>query len=954
MAALADPFGEAALLSQTRYWTIDEKNQLPLSITPILVYNRVLWLGVGICTAFFTYRAFSLSQFGIEFRSGRKREHQASTVKIKFQPENLIPQQRVGRLKQTFLQLYFLVRHQLSYMLRHWIFISFALMGLLLIVFMLNRILHSAELTMLPLTRLILHIPALFYAIVVVFASFIFSGMLMLREQETGMEPLIHSTQVSTKVLVSSKAISLILLQWLLLTLIMATGISIQALSGYYHFDIPQYLFFLFLLQAPVLAVWALLSVFVFSISRHLYAGLFILLLAWLAQYGYEQLGISTKLLQFNTYPMLTYSDFNRYGPAFYGRIILQIYWLLWGAVLLIAAIWMYPRIQTDAIKQKWSVLRKIKLKSLIPPGLLFVSLIVVSCHIYQSESQAFIADERLEVQDEFKNRFGNTAGLPQPRISSVSLAIDLFPERRAFIAHGEYMLVNNTDKPIDTILIKTSTDEITEYRLDIPNNEIDSFPALNFFVTQLSTPLMPGDSVRMNFTIENRPNTLFQKNSGVLDNGTFIRQDILPRIGYFLGQNQEINDDSTNVSNHYQSWDSDLVNYRAVISTSDDQIAFTNGILTGQWQENGRKYYSYQTSEAVKFNFHFNSGRFGVFRDEWKDIPITIYHHPEHTRNLEAIASGVKAALEFNHRLFSYAPKEEINVIGYPLSEGSFSTLKSNSIIMSETVFGVNTDQADKINLPFYVAAHEMTHHWFGNKLIPKDAPGAVFLSESITEYLTLRIFKERFGDEAALNFLKVQHERYFRGRAHAGEEELPLYQVEQGQDYISYGKGAVALNAVAHTLGEEEFHAFLTGFFREYAESDRYPDSYDFIDMLDDITSESSGKIIEEVLMEKVIYDIELISADLQVKESGNRLIQMNYSIEASKAGSPLEAANLRPVELGIYDDKGELIQLIPVFANEHTLQIEVPAEPHELILDPNYLIPDIERTDNRNILN
>jgi ABC-2 type transport system permease protein len=954
MVALADPFGDAALSSQTRYWTANEKNEFSLSITQILIYNRLLWLGVGICTALITYRKYSLSQFGIEFRPGRDREHQASSGKINVQPEKLIPRQRAGGLNRTLLQLYILIRNQLSYILSHWIFISFTLMGLLLLVFMLNRILHSADLTMLPLTRLILQIPALFYSMLVVFSTFIFSGMLMLREKESGMEPLIYCTHVSTAILISSKALSLILIQLILLFLLMAAGVAIQALSGFYQFDFPQYFSALFMVQAPVLAVWALLAVFVFSISRHLYLGLFILMLAWLAQFGYEQLGITSKLLQFNTYSFLTYSDFNGYGRALAGRLILQMYWLFCGIMLLIAAIWVWPRVQTDSFKQKRAVLKTNSRKCLVSVGILLLPFGFLAHHIYQSESLIFEVDESQKVLSDFKEKFGFTIDIPQPRISSVSLHVELFPERNAFAVQGEYMLVNKTDEPIDTILIKTSMDEITEYRLDIPNRQIDSFPAMNFFVTQLSSPVMPGDSVGLDFTIENRLNTLFQKNSGVLGNGTFLTQDILPRIGYFLGSDEQISDDSNPANNHYQSWDSDLVAYRATLSTRADQLAFTNGSLIEQWQKDGRNYFSYQTPEPVKFNFHFNSGRFEIYRDQWESTPISIYHHPEHTHNLEAIASGVKAAVEFNHRLFGYAPTEGINIIEYPLSESSFSTLKSNSIIMSESVFGVNTEQADNINLPFYVAAHEITHHWFGNKLIPKDAPGALFLIESITEYLTLQIFKERFGDDAALEFLNVQHERYFRGRANAGEVERPLYLVEQGQDYISYGKGAVALNAVAHTLGQEEFHAFLTGFFREHAESDRYPDSYDFLEMLDEITSESSGIIIEEVLMKKVIYDLEIISADILEIEGCSWLLIVEYSIEAFEAGAPLKAVDRRPAELGIYDKKGELIRLMTLFANENTIQIEVHSKPHQLLLDPNYLIPDIERANNSIILN
>lgn len=953
LVALLDPFGKYASLDHTRFWTLAEKNQLPLSISRTLIYNRIVWLGVGISAGFITYRKFSLSQFGLDISLSRKRVIKSRPGISKTHPEKVTQFEPLSGFKQTLFQLYTMVRYQVSYVMRHWIFISFALMGLLLMLFMLNRILYSGELTMLPLTRLILQIPVLFYMMLVVFATFIFSGMLMLLEKDSGMEPLIYSTSVPTSTIILSKTVSLILIQFVLLLLFMGAGISMQILNGYFHFDFTHYFFALFILHAPVLAVWALLSVFVFSVTRHLYSGLFILLLAWLAQFGYEQLGITSKLLQFNTFPLLEYSDFIGYGSALVGRIVVQTYWFLWGILLLLAAIRVWPRVQVDSLKIKWAAVKNsADRKRLAFLGLLLLPLLMVSYIIIDGETSIYKVDESQKVLSEFTEKFHVLKDLPQPRISAVSLRVDLYPEKHDFTLDGEYVLVNRTDVPIDTILIKTSMDEITEYRLETLGREIDSFPPLHFYVAQLSGSLMPGDSIRMHFNVKNRPNTLFQRNSGVLSSGTFLTQDILPRIGYFLGQGLQSPDSSGHVNNHYQSWDSDLVSYSATISTSADQVAFTNGSLIKDWQENGRNYFSYETTKPVKFNFHFNSGKFDTYKDYWNDTLITIYHHPGHTQNLEAIASGVKASLEFNHELFGYTPSEKkINIIEYPLTEGSFSTLKTNSIIMSESVFGVNTNQAEKINFPFYVAAHEMTHHWFGNKLIPKDSPGALFLTESITEYLTLQIFKERFGDDAARNFLKVQHERYFRGRANEQGEENPLVLVDYGQNYISYGKGAAALNAIAHGLGREKFHDFLSEFFREFAESDRYSTSLNFFEMLEQNTPDSSAIIIEELLNKSITYNLEILSAEMSREDQNGWLVEVEYNVKPYELEKSITGFYQRPIELGVYDQQGELIRLLPILPseNKNTIRIEMTSKPHRLVLDPNYLILDAERNNN-----
>lgn len=950
LVALFDPFGQHASMANTRFWTLSEKNSLALSITEALIYNRILWMSIGLGTGLLMYWKFSLSQFGCANFPSLKRSVKHLKADQKNTRASVQYLHMESGFKQKLLQLYTMVRHQVVYVVKHWIFIGFSLMGVLLLVFILNKVLYSEDMVMLPLTRLILEVPAFFSNLMIVFSTFILSGMIVLRAKDAGMEPILFSTPTPTTIIVSSNAVSLVILQLVQLSLLLLTGVTIQVLSGYYPIELSEYFFNLFVLQAPVLAVWALLSVFVFSITRNLYLGMFLLSMAWLAQFGYEQLGITSKLLQFNSFPLITSSAFDGYGPMLTGRLVMQAYWLLWGLLLLFAAIAFWPRIQTTWLKGHWRIMKiKRDYWGIYFVGILLLSIGLISAVIYKAEKQVIKFSENQQLQDVFQTRFDKLTYLPQPRIISVTIQMDIFPEKHEFIAHGEYLLVNKTAMPIDTLLVKTSIDEITHYQIGVVERKVDSFPEFNFSVHQLNDQLLPGDTMSLQFTIRNLPNTLFQKNSSVLANGTFLKQDILPRIGYFLNQN--IPNPEPEI-NHYQSWDSDLVSYEATLSTSADQRAFSNGKLAREWHQDGRNFYSFKTPEPIKFNFHFNSGRYASHLDDWKNTPIRIYHLPEHNHNTKAIAAGVKSALEFNNRLFGTSPKGEISVIEYPASEGSASTLKTNSIVMSEVIFGINSKDTNKINLPFYVAAHEMTHHWFGNKLIPEDAKGALFLTESITEYLTLQMLKEAFGADAALNFLKVQHQRYFKGRANERREENSLCNVEPNQDYLSYGKGSVALNAISHALGADVFHRFLSDFTRTYRFPEEYPSSYDFFDMLNQITPDTSKQLIDELLKRSVVYECELVSANLKKTSPNNWVVNVNYKSQAFEQGNPVGRKEGSTFELGVYNRQGALIALLSMSSSAHqkTILIEHDSEPYFLVLDPNYLVLDKNRSNNR----
>ncbi len=800
--SMADPLGELASLEQTREWSFAEKNGTPLLLTEGLLLNRLLWMLIASGAGIVAYSLFSLSQFGWKFHVVQPRR----TRKRRFESV------------MSGSQLSMLVRSEVSFILRHWLFQLFCVMGILLFGFMLNRVLHTNDVVMLPLTRLILHIPAFFYNQLIVMATFVFSGMIVLRASDSQMEPLINSTSMPTWVWVASKAFSLVLMQAVLLFLLMATGISLQLWNNYPHLDLAQYMTTLFLFHAPVLAVWGCLSVAVFSLMRHLYAGLFFLLLAWLAQYSYELIGITTKLLQFNTYPILVFSELNGFGHDAFGRWVMQSYWLVWGLILLFITVFLSERNQRSKIQ-------------LIGFGGLVIGLSALSLFIHIEESKIITFDEN-------RQNYPHLNDIPQPRIISVSITMDLFPEEQRFSANGQYVLVNTSRQAIDTLMIKSGFDEVTQVDLNAANAIVDSIPEWMVTLHVLEKSLEPGDSLRMSFSIQNQPNSLFQRNSGVLESGTFLSHDILPRIGF--------PQESAHSENHYFAWDSDRVDANITISTSENQVAFSTGSMVRQWSENGRQFSEYRSAEPIKFNFFFLSGRFEARRDRWNEIPITVYHHPSHTQNLEDIVDGVKAVLELNGRLFGELPQEEIRVIEFPLSEGSHATLKSNMILISESVFGVNTRYSGKLNMPFYVAAHEMTHHWFGNRLLPADAKGAVFLTESLTEYLTSTVFDP--------DFLRVQQQRYIRGRANASGEEPPLYLVEAGQEHVSYGKGAVVLNAIAEEMGRDAFERFLSEFFDKYHGTDRYPTSLDFIEMLKEHVPERMWKRVQNLLMEPI----------------------------------------------------------------------------------------------------
>lgn len=958
LLALLDPFGQQAVLAQTKYWATAEQNSTALALTPSLWQNRLLWLLIAAGGGLLTLLKFELAYFG--WADGLWL---AKPKQRKERPKAALSATAAARVrvatgfKCQVRQLGALVRNDLRFMLAHWLFWSLCAIGILLVVLMLNRMLQTEQVTMLPLTRIILGVPAFFYINIVMLATFLFSGMMLARVRDTGMASLVYATPSPTWAFAIAPVASLLVVQTVFLSLLMITGLAVQSLLGYYFFDIPQYLSALWLFAAPTLATWALVSVAVHSWFRNLYLGLFVLLLAWLAQFSYEDVGIHSRLLQFNTYTMPAYNDMDGFGHAATGQLVLKAYWCLWGLLALALAGMSWPREYAYTLKERWALASsRARRWQKGATGVLLALLAVLAGFIFQAEQATYTVPEDRGAIEDFEAQYGFLEQLPQPRITAVSLALDIFPEKKAFRAKGEYALVNKTGRPLDTLVVKVSIDELSTYSFDRPSRLLDSVEGWGFGIHVLASPLLPEDTLRLSFSIQNRSNTLFQRNANVLGNGTLLTQDILPRIGYFLRRSSPDPQRGAPSGNHYQAWDSDLVKFEAVVSTCEGQIALANGALKGQWKEGGRHFFRYQSQQPIKFNFYFCSGRYQVHREQEGSDTITIYYHPEHGHNLGPIAEGAKAALAFNTKRFGHAPDGEIRVIEYPLSEGTFSTLKSSAIVMSEKVFGVNTSEEGKLNLPFYIAAHEMTHHWFGNMLMPSHATGALLLTEGITEYLTLQLFKAHFGQERGLEFLSVQHERYLRGRANATAAESPLHLVRPGQDYLAYGKGAIALNTLAHYLGQERFDRFLFKFLEDWHSTlGVYPTSLDFQSALMAEAPDSLHALIDELLAQSVIYNHQLLAGS--TVPDGRAVYKTTVSVASAKFENGLRV-DLQPgatVELALYDAKGTVLEVIELPVRQASGEVEVwtKERPYQAVLDHALLVIDKDRRDNRLVL-
>jgi ABC-2 type transport system permease protein len=817
---LIDPFGESAVQYFTRYWSLSEQNTLPLPLPPIILVNRLVWLFIGVFIFIGTFRWFSFSQNPFSFRlktyksESLTKNNFGSIIKI-----NLIKPKFDFSFFQQIKTSWKLSQTDFYFIIKNGAFISVVIAGIIFIAAILLQMNPQTDTKTLPVTWVILGFPVFFFSFLIQILTFFYAGILVHRAKNSKISDLISINPVPNWVLLFSKLLALVKMQLLLLSLIMAVGITIQTYSNYYHYEIGHYLFDLLAIHLIGFIIWAFLSLLVQSMFSNVYLSLFLLILVILGISQLPSLGIENFAFRFNESPnadfFLKYSDMNGYGHSLRPYFLYKLYWLVFGLFLFCITLLVWQRELTNSVLERFKMAKnRFSGKLAVISISLLVSFLCFGFYLFEQENKPenkiFSENNEAKFLSRFQKKYKKYQQTKQPRITSVFVKLDISPETNSFIAKGKYTLINKTKYTIDTLLIKKGFDEITTLSFDGQATLIEEDSIFKFYIYKLDKGIAPNDSISLNFTIKNQKNTLLTQNSNILENGTYLKSDIFPRLGYFADTEKKIPTDSSYFTNHYQSIDADLINFEAIVSTSPQQIAITSGNLIKEWLEDGKRYFHYKIDKPIAFVFGFNSGKFAVLKENYKGVDLRVYYHPKHIYNIQQMMDGLKASLDYNVLHFGTYQHQQVHIIEFSRSEGSYATTAGNCVPISEIRFinDARNLKEDGIDLSFYVAAHELSHQWWGKQVIPADALGATMITESMAEYITAKIYEKKYGKQSALKFLQIQRKRYLLGRANETEQELPLYLVNPEQSYIAYGKGAIALYTLSEFIGEEKLN--------------------------------------------------------------------------------------------------------------------------------------------------
>ena len=375
-------------------------------------------------------------------------------------------------------------------------------------------------------------------------------------------------------------------------------------------------------------------------------------------------------------------------------------------------------------------------------------------------------------------------------------------------------------------------------------------------------------------------------------------------------------------------------------ISTEDPQLAIGPGSLLDSSQVGDRTEYHYQLEGPEKLNFSFHSGEFEVIKSEGS-VDVLIYRLPTHDSNDQNIIEGIRDAIAYYEERLAPFPYSQFKVVEFSLLDGSHATLFGNLMPMSEIRFlDGSADDHDKIDLSYYIPAHEIGHLWWGNMCLPAKGAGARVLTESLTEYFTLQVYTQKFGERAGSQFLSKQRQRYLSGRSR-DEVEAPLILAEKEDDHLTYGKGTLVFHALSRIWSRERMDQELRSFMEEKCRVEDYPTAEDLYEYFKKVLP---ANLIPWWRSKMTTNEVDRVS--IRSARYDHALKTLLVELEQQNSNVPIAYT-----DIGLVDENDNIVEThrVALLPGINKFDLETSYDPAGVRIDPDLLLLEVDLEDN-----
>jgi ABC-2 type transport system permease protein len=978
LGAFLDPFGAVVLDELSMRWTPAERRTELVPLAGALLWNRLLWIVVGMAALAFTYSRFHFSHRpvgrGRTFDS-EPRTSPAEPSAVALRIPRFTPRFGVGTRTRQLLAV---AGDAFAFLMKGWggpavvLVAAFLVYSALPIAHLGVPLMATTErlvaLLAAPLTRLE-EINAIVVPLLIVFAA----GELTWRERESRLNDIADAAPVPDWMFFVGQLISLGLILATVQGLLCIGGIALQLRTGDAPIELGLYAKALFGLQLVDTLLFGVLALTIHALVNHKYVGHLASVVVYLFIVSAPTVGVRHRLLIFGSDPGWSYSDMRGFDPFVGPWLWVKSYWIAWAIVITLVAILLRVRGTESSIRarlgrarrgltgQTMTWLATAAMLAVAAGGVVFYHTNILNAY----EPPANVIARRAE----YEQRYGQYRDARQPRVAGHVLTVDVYPRQRRATIRGTFTLVNDRTTPISVVhvaprpMVRT-----TELRFDRPATAKVIDARLSHHIYELVTPLAPGETTRLDFQVTFESGRFANDgiDSSIVANGTALAGDAwLPAIGYQPGR--ELQAAAARQAHglparpmvavlENETARADVnrgarLSVEATVSTDADQVAVAPGRLLRTWTTNGRRYFRYATDAPIRNDYVLFSAAYAVREARWNEVTIQVLHHPTHAANVDRMIGSVRASLDYFTGVFGPYPHGQLRLVERP---GGGVLLHASPInIYYEEPFALLNPDADEraIDLAFAVVAHEVAHQWWGNTLVPAEVEGAALLTETLAWDAALAVVERTHGKAHRERLLAMMRDVYLTPRSYAQE---PLLRATD--PFLAYRKGPFAMHALRELIGSKAVNAALKQLLDKHASgAPPLATSLDLYRELEAVTPADVRPMLADLFVTNTFWDVAVREARAELVGPGQW--QVTIDVDARKVtvgtnGTETDVPMDDQIAVGAFGVGAE-----PVLHSEHRrvrtgrqrISFTTPFRPSRAGIDPQHLLIDTNGNDN-----
>lgn len=983
--AYGEPFGIGATSYLTKYWTAADRNTLTIPLAGLVLWNRLIVLGVAVLAL-----AFAYGRFGFTVRpskQARKAAKAAAAVPDTAEAPRAARQLPAPRYDRAtaWTQLVVRTRLEMAQVFKSPAYVVLLALGLFNAMASLVDLGEIFGTPVLPVTRVVIDLLQGTFGIIPIIIATYYAGELVWRERDRKTHEIIDASAIPDWAFVLPKAVAVALVLFSTLIVSVIGGMVMQLVHGYSDFELGKYLLWYVLPETVDFTLLAVLAVFLQALSPHKFVGWGLMLVFVIGRATLSNLGFGDVLYNYGQGPRVPLSDMNGQGSFWIGAWWLRLYWSAFAVLLLVLAHGLWRRGTETRLLPR---LRRLPRKLAGPAGLIggaalavFVATgawVYTNTHVW-NVYRTPTSDEREEA--EYEKTLLPFAKLPQPSVAAVRVAVDIRPDQPGLTAAGQMTLVNRTGKPLDAIHVRMGDRKTRLLAVTIPGATVArDFPRFQYRIYRLATPLAPGATTTLDFRTERRQRGF--ANSGndtrVVANGTFVNNaEFAPTIG--MDQQGLLQDRAKRrkyglpselrppkledlAGTRFSAFHTDWIKTDITVSTAADQTPIAPGDKLWDRTQGGRRTARFVTSVPILNFYSVQSARYQEKHLRHQGIDLAVYYDARHGANVDRMLAAFRHGLDYYQPAFGPYQFRQARIIEFP-DYAQFAQAFAGTMPYSEGIgFIADLSDREKIDYVTYVAAHELSHQWWAHQVVPSDNQGATMGVETLAQYSALMVMEHLYGRDQIRRFLKFELDRYLRSRGGEVIEELPLARVEN-QQYIHYRKGSLAMYRLKDELGEARVNAALKRYDAKWRfQGSPYPRSLDLIAEFRVGATPAENALITDLFERITLYDIKTKSA--VVKKLPDGRWRTTLTIEAHKLyadgkGKETEAPMAEQAEFGAFaamPGRGSFaakdvlaLQRLPIHTGVQAITLDTKARPAFAGADPYNVRIDRNSDDN-----